>query len=266
MGMKSRMAGGSTRYLEFSDGKSSKFWQFEVSGTKLTTRWGRIGTDGQSKVKTFASPAAAAAQGQKQLDAKLARGYREAKAQAGTSARNPAAKTSPLAPAVVAQLERLGAKLGKAKAGPRIPDCSWARRGDDGYMSWVAGPTKYESSAIVGDPEGQFKEMPEPAWYFAESVNWPSVFKQKYAFDKWGDGGLTKIEICQASECFDVDDLGDRLLLFQIASDENQFCYCIDLLDKSPDPAVYNIDHDGTDPSEHGKLSSFLGEIQRVVE
>ena len=36
---------------EFSDGKSNKFWQIELSGNSFTTTYGRIGTDGQSTTK-----------------------------------------------------------------------------------------------------------------------------------------------------------------------------------------------------------------------
>ena len=41
--------------FEFTQGSSSKFWEVSQRGTKVTVRWGRIGTTGQSKVKTFAN-------------------------------------------------------------------------------------------------------------------------------------------------------------------------------------------------------------------
>src|SRR5687767_1175626 len=53
---------GKPRHFEFVGGKSSKFWEVSQSGNEMTTRWGRIGTDGQSKTKTFADAAAAAKQ------------------------------------------------------------------------------------------------------------------------------------------------------------------------------------------------------------
>jgi DNA ligase-1 len=42
------------RYFEFIEGNSSKFWEVAQSGKDMTTRWGRIGSAGQSKTKTFA--------------------------------------------------------------------------------------------------------------------------------------------------------------------------------------------------------------------
>jgi DNA ligase-1 len=53
-------AGGRPRYFEFVDGNSSKFWEVSQSGNAMTTRWGRIGSAGQSKTKNFADEKAAA--------------------------------------------------------------------------------------------------------------------------------------------------------------------------------------------------------------
>ena len=68
---------GNSRYFEYVDGKSSKFWDVSRSGKELTTRWGRIGTAGQSKTKAFADEAAAAAQAAKLIGEKTAEGYVE---------------------------------------------------------------------------------------------------------------------------------------------------------------------------------------------
>jgi len=48
------------RYFEFVEGNSSKFWEVSQSGNNMTTRWGRIGSAGQSKTKTFADDQVAA--------------------------------------------------------------------------------------------------------------------------------------------------------------------------------------------------------------
>lgn len=39
--------------LVFQDAKSNKFWNLETNGKKFTTSWGRIGTIGQFKTKSF---------------------------------------------------------------------------------------------------------------------------------------------------------------------------------------------------------------------
>ncbi len=65
------------RRFEYSDAKSAKFWEIEVEKTSVTTRWGRVGSDGQSKAKSFASSADARKEAEKQIRAKTKKGYEE---------------------------------------------------------------------------------------------------------------------------------------------------------------------------------------------
>jgi DNA ligase-1 len=65
------------RRFELLDGSSSKFWVVAVHGKSMTTHWGRIGSDGQSKTKAFASPAAAAGAAAKLIEEKTSKGYVE---------------------------------------------------------------------------------------------------------------------------------------------------------------------------------------------
>lgn len=60
---------------EFSDGKSSKFWEVEVSGRTLTVCFGRIGTQGQSKLKEFADAAGALKEMNRLVKEKTGKGY-----------------------------------------------------------------------------------------------------------------------------------------------------------------------------------------------
>ncbi|MBM4077667.1 MAG: DNA ligase, partial [Planctomycetes bacterium] len=63
------------RYFELVEGASSKFWEIKLDGSDVTTRWGRIGTDGQSKTKSFASPDKAQVEYDKLLKEKTGKGY-----------------------------------------------------------------------------------------------------------------------------------------------------------------------------------------------
>ena len=74
---KQRRGGKGARMFELSDGKSNKFWEIRVSGASLTTRFGRIGTDGQSKTKSFADAAACEAEANKLIRQKTGKGYDE---------------------------------------------------------------------------------------------------------------------------------------------------------------------------------------------
>jgi len=67
-------AGGAERY-ELVEGASAKFWQWQVRGKDLVIEYGRLGTAGQSNVKSFASAQLAAAEGAKLVREKTRKGY-----------------------------------------------------------------------------------------------------------------------------------------------------------------------------------------------
>jgi len=68
---------GPKQHLELVEGTSSKFWEVERQGHELYIRFGRIGSQGQTRLKTFADPAAAASEAQKLVAQKLRKGYVE---------------------------------------------------------------------------------------------------------------------------------------------------------------------------------------------
>lgn len=65
------------RYFEFVDGKSSKFWEIKLEGTYFTTRYGRIGTDGQESMKEYDSEEKAEREYEKLVVEKVKKGYVE---------------------------------------------------------------------------------------------------------------------------------------------------------------------------------------------
>jgi predicted DNA-binding WGR domain protein len=65
------------RYFEFSAGTSHKFWEITVQGVSHTVRFGRIGSDGQAKTKTFADESVAERDARRLVSEKLAKGYIE---------------------------------------------------------------------------------------------------------------------------------------------------------------------------------------------
>lgn len=66
-----------SRYFEFEDAKSSKFWEIELQGSSFTVRFGRMGTNGQSQTKDFASPDKAKVEHDKLVAEKVGKGYVE---------------------------------------------------------------------------------------------------------------------------------------------------------------------------------------------
>lgn len=63
------------RYFELEDSKSSKFWEVSVEGCDVTVRYGRIGTNGQTRTKSFADEDAAQANAEKLIVEKTGKGY-----------------------------------------------------------------------------------------------------------------------------------------------------------------------------------------------
>jgi predicted DNA-binding WGR domain protein len=74
--------------FQFTDDNSSKFWEITVVKTSITVRYGRIGTDGQTKTKAYTTSRDAAKASEKQIGEKVKKGYKEVK----TATRSVAAK------------------------------------------------------------------------------------------------------------------------------------------------------------------------------
>ena len=65
------------RYFEFVSDTSAKFWEITTNGTEVTVRFGRIGTEGQTQVKTLADAGEAVRHANKLAASKTAKGYCE---------------------------------------------------------------------------------------------------------------------------------------------------------------------------------------------
>jgi predicted DNA-binding WGR domain protein len=63
---------------EFSEGTSNKFWQIDLSGKSFTTTYGKIGTAGQTTVKSFKTDAEAKKEYDKLIAEKVKKGYQPA--------------------------------------------------------------------------------------------------------------------------------------------------------------------------------------------
>jgi len=68
---------GAKRYFEFIEGNSSKFWEISVAGTDVTVRFGRIGSNGQTRTKSFSDEAAARKHADDLIEEKTGKGYTE---------------------------------------------------------------------------------------------------------------------------------------------------------------------------------------------
>ncbi len=94
------------RYFVFSSGRSNKFWEIQTVDEKtLRTRWGRVGSAGKSKTKTFGSSYAASLARVRMIRSKLDKGYVET-----SQTRDQQARPQGSAPNANAQTPNGGAK------------------------------------------------------------------------------------------------------------------------------------------------------------
>lgn len=95
------------RRFECTTGGSQKFWEVEVAGASLVVRFGRIGTNGQTKASSRPSRELATSEAERLVREKTAKGYREvSKGVRGTQAAPPPA---------LDDLSALDALLGKSR-------------------------------------------------------------------------------------------------------------------------------------------------------
>ncbi|MGC4120903.1 MAG: WGR domain-containing protein [Myxococcales bacterium] len=128
------------RRFEFKQGTSSKFWQVELQGAGFTVTFGRIGTTGQTLLKTLADDAAAETALDKLIGEKTRKGYVEVTAGSTKSPAAPKAVERAKAPPAKASVAA-EAPSGKPTApatkapGPASPATSsavaWTRRARD---------------------------------------------------------------------------------------------------------------------------------------
>lgn len=103
---------------EFKDSASQKFWEVAVVGETLTVRFGKIGTDGQTKAKAFADAAAAEKEKAKLVKEKTGKGY-VAAGQSATPA--PVATAASVKPAAAPKPKKAAAP---AQAAETVADTS----------------------------------------------------------------------------------------------------------------------------------------------
>lgn len=120
------------RYVCTEDG-SNKFWEGAVEGSALTTRWGKVGTAGQTKTKAFADEAAARAELASLENEKLGKGYVRDAAGPSGSPPSPVAAASPAAPPPAAATPARRAK------GAEFPFLFYGRRPPHAHEAAMGG-------------------------------------------------------------------------------------------------------------------------------
>ena len=73
------------RTFQYSDAKSHKFWNIDVSGSSFVVTFGKVGASGQTQTKSFASAGQAQAEADKLIREKLKKGYVESTPKAAST-------------------------------------------------------------------------------------------------------------------------------------------------------------------------------------
>ena len=140
------------RRFELTEGTSSKFWEVVADGEDLTVRFGRIGTAGQTKTKSFASAAAAEKERDKLIKEKTGKGYAEVAVGDGAT----------LAPAPKpAQPEPVAAPEAAAAPVPQPAAPAPARQAPPAPAAATAVPAAVALPTTIEWPTGGFQWLDE---------------------------------------------------------------------------------------------------------
>jgi predicted DNA-binding WGR domain protein len=161
------------RFEHVEDG-AAKFWQVEVLGTTMRVRFGRLGTEGQSKDKELGSAGAAQREAEKLVGEKVKKGYVEVGT--GAPAAPPPAAPSPTAkrPAT----DRRDLELAK-QAFDEIEDSTY------GELSFTTTPSIVDGFIASHDGERWQKTLEQMEW-IAEEADGGAV-------GYWSHGGDTVV-------------------------------------------------------------------------
>lgn len=150
------------RRFEFVEGTSSKFWEIEQSGTQLTVRFGRIGSNGQTQLKSFGSDEAAKKEHDKLVAEKTKKGYSEVAASL-VAAAQPAVAAAAAATPVPAKPKPAPASKASAPATAPAP---------------AAPPTPSPAPAAPA-PASAVLSAPVVAAAEEDAVHWTDALKKR---------------------------------------------------------------------------------------
>ncbi len=153
------------RRFELRDDASAKFWEVSHEGSVVTTRWGRLGSDGTRTLKDLGTPAKAAAEIAKQIRSKTAKGYVEVgDAAAGAPAPAPAPRPKPAPKAAVTALAATAtATAASAPAPEAAPSDTVAALADVPDGGQVIVPGSGSSTYVLRNAGGVYS-CTCPAW------------------------------------------------------------------------------------------------------
>lgn len=138
------------RYFTFIGGTSRKFWEIERKGDTVTIRFGRIGTQGQTKTYPFGSEQRATVFARKKISEKLDKGYREQAPPSASAGPTPRSAAPPPPPPPKAQ--PAGAPPPAARPASKSTYKIYGRKGK------APAHTRYQGKVYGAPADTKFKQ------------------------------------------------------------------------------------------------------------
>ncbi|MGC4119852.1 MAG: WGR domain-containing protein [Myxococcales bacterium] len=145
------------RRFEFTEGSSSKFWEVEVAGSSLTVRFGKLGTNGQTKVKELATAQEAASEADSLIREKTGKGYVEVGA-AAASVVAPVSKPAAPAASSAAPARAVASAPASARSSDLEGEVVIPEEAKKRVLTWRGGPPPAEVIE-AGIPEKLFAQI-----------------------------------------------------------------------------------------------------------
>jgi predicted DNA-binding WGR domain protein len=221
------------RRFEYKQGTSYKFWEILVEGTAYTARYGKVGTEGQTQSKSFATADKAKAEAEKKIKEKVGKGYSEVAVSAPAEAKpdvvDPAAEFAVRADQLQAKGDpwgqRIALTIAMEAAEPKSPERRKLAKelaqldkqhgehffgaallelmAEDGFekvarLTWEYG---YFTRARVGQPEYDFAGPDAQAIMEALMLSPAGEFLRELTvgLTDWEGGGLTAVHVALAN-------------------------------------------------------------------
>jgi predicted DNA-binding WGR domain protein len=178
--------------LVCTEGGSNKFWEGAVEGAAVTTRWGKVGSDGQTKTKTFGETDEAEKELAKLIREKRAKGY-----------------TDGVEPPAAAATKKAPAAAPESKAGPGFRNVRGAldavRAGDamSAHAALLAFEEKGagEASAALAMIAAYGKRWDDAVAHAARAFASPGAI---YAGNVWSDLQVLLLRAARETGSFDA--------------------------------------------------------------
>ncbi len=162
---------------EFSEGTSNKFWEINLSGSQFTTTYGKIGTSGQTTIKTFKSEAEAKKEYDKLIAEKVKKGYEPADG-ASDDGDDEAAAPPPPPPKPKAAAPKPAAKPAAPKPAAPAPASGGGKR----YFEFSEGSSNkfWEISIDGGNVKTRYGKIGTPGQQTLKELGSAAAAQKEY--------------------------------------------------------------------------------------